>query len=174
MPNSKGTTPKFKRDQWGWKGASTRTAYRNKSRRRRRRRFRFSDFRFGRRWSSGDSMVRSPAVGAIDDDDDVGFGERRRWWRRRVAQLRGHRQRSPNSPAITVVGVLLDPLGPPGWCSGCWPHDGDVAGGDSFFGDIPVRGDAGARAIGATDDAAAVQLRGRRRRQPGSKAAQTH
>ena len=26
------------------------------------------------------------AVGAIRDDDDVGFGERRRWWRRRVAQ----------------------------------------------------------------------------------------
>src|ERR1700720_1906815 len=24
---------------------------------------------------------------------------------------------------------LLDPLGPPGWCSGCWPHDGEVAGG---------------------------------------------
>jgi hypothetical protein len=20
-------------------------------------------------------------------------------------------------------------LGPPGWCSGCWPHDGEVAGG---------------------------------------------
>jgi hypothetical protein len=31
MPKSKGTTPKFKRDQLGWKGASTRTAYRNKS-----------------------------------------------------------------------------------------------------------------------------------------------
>ena len=29
----------------------------------------------------------------------------------------------------------LDLLGPPGWCSGCWPHDGEVAGGavaDSF------------------------------------------
>ena len=29
-----------------------------------------------------------------------------------------------------------DLLGPPGWCSGCWPHDGEVAGGavaDSFF-----------------------------------------
>jgi hypothetical protein len=23
----------------------------------------------------------------------------------------------------------LDLLGPPGWCSGCWPHDGEVAGG---------------------------------------------
>jgi hypothetical protein len=31
---------------------------------------------------------------------------------------------------------LPDLLGPPGWCSGCWPHDGEVAGGavaDSFF-----------------------------------------
>jgi hypothetical protein len=29
---------------------------------------------------------------------------------------------------------LLDLLGPPGWCSGCWPHDGEVAGGaGSFF-----------------------------------------
>ena len=64
-------------------------------------------FGSGRRWSSGDSMVRSPAVGAIDDDDDVGFGERRRWWRRRVAQLRGHRQRSPNSPALTVGRLAM-------------------------------------------------------------------
>jgi hypothetical protein len=24
---------------------------------------------------------------------------------------------------------VLDLLGPPGWCSGCWPHDGEVAGG---------------------------------------------
>jgi hypothetical protein len=34
----------------------------------------------------------------------------------------------------------FDLLGPPGWCSGCWPHDGDVAGGAGFlFSDIPVR-----------------------------------
>jgi hypothetical protein len=27
------------------------------------------------------------------------------------------------------------------WCSGCWPHDGDVAGRAGFlFSDIPVRG----------------------------------
>jgi len=32
-----------------------------------------------------------------------------------------------------------------------------------LFSDIPVRGDDGARAIGATDDAAAVELPGRRR-----------
>jgi hypothetical protein len=25
--------------------------------------------------------------------------------------------------------LLLDLLGPPGRCSGCWPHDGEVAGG---------------------------------------------
>jgi hypothetical protein len=48
----------------------------------------------------------------------------------------------------------------------------DVA--DFHFSDIPVRGDDGARAIGATDDAAAVELPGRRRRQPCSKAALTH
>jgi hypothetical protein len=54
-------------------------------------------------------------------------------------------------------------------CSTCWPHDGEVAGGavaDFPFYDIPVRGDDGARAIGATDDAAAVELRGRRRQHP--------
>jgi len=52
--------------------------------------------------------------------------------------------------------------------------DGEVAGGavaGFLFSDIPVRGDDGARAIGATDDAAAVELPGRRRRHPGSKAA---
>jgi hypothetical protein len=40
----------------------------------------------------------------------------------------------------------------------------DVA--DFHFSDIPVRGDVGARAIGANDDAAAVELRGRRRQRP--------
>jgi hypothetical protein len=66
--------------------------------------------------------------------------------------------------------MLLDLLGPR---SGCWPHDGEVAGGavaDFHFSDIPVRGDDGARAIGANDDeaaaAAAVELRGRRRQHP--------
>jgi transposase len=47
----------------------------------------------------------------------------------------------------------------------------DVA--DFHFSDIPVRGDDGARAIGATDDAAAaaaaVELRGRRRHTPDRK-----
>jgi hypothetical protein len=51
--------------------------------------------------------------------------------------------------------MLLDLLGPPG-----------LAGGDFHFSDIPVRGDDGARAIGANDDAAAVELPGRRRQHP--------
>src|SRR5271163_2334335 len=63
----------------------------------------------------------------------------------------------------------FDLLGPPGRCSGCWPHDGEVAGGGGFlFSDIAVRGDDGARAIGATD---AAEVPGRRRRPPGSNAA---
>jgi len=34
-----------------------------------------------------------------------------------------------------------DLLGPPGRCSGCWPHDGDVAGGAGFlFNNIPGSG----------------------------------
>jgi hypothetical protein len=40
----------------------------------------------------------------------------------------------------------------------------DVA--DFHFSDIAVRGDDGARTIGANDDAAAVELRGRRRQHP--------
>jgi hypothetical protein len=63
----------------------------------------------------------------------------------------------------------LDLLGSPGWCSGCWPHDGEVAGGaDSFFvisGSGPTM-ELGA--IGATDAAAAVELPGHRRQHPGS------
>jgi len=51
---------------------------------------------------------------------------------------------------------LLDLLGPPGWCSGCWPHDGEVAGGavassfsrNSLFADSGRRWSSG----GATDD----------------------
>ena len=56
------------------------------------------------------------------------------------------------------VAMLLDP-----------PRaDGEAAGGavDFHFSDIPVRGDDGARAIGANDDAAAVELRDRRRQHP--------
>jgi hypothetical protein len=54
--------------------------------------------------------------------------------------------------------MLLDLLGPPGLAGGA------VA--DFHFSDIPVRGDDGARAIGANDDAAAVEPRGRRRQHP--------
>jgi len=62
-----------------------------------------------------------------------------------------------------------DLLGPPGWCSGCWPHDSMVmspAAPDSFAVIFRFGADDGARAIGATDNAAAVELRGRRLRQP--------
>ena len=84
------------------------------------------------------------------------------------------------------------------WCSlslcGWWPRirrgavwlgrrdaarparaDGEAAGGAVDFHLVIFRFGAtiGARAIGATDAAAAVELPGRRRRQPGSKAAQT-
>ena len=48
-----------------------------------------------------------------------------------------------------------DLLGPPGWCSGCWPHDGEVAGGAveiSVLVKIWLGADDGARVIGATDD----------------------
>src|ERR1700730_16138309 len=30
---------------------------------------------------------------------------------------------------LSAGAMLLDRLGPPGRCSGCWPHDGEVAGG---------------------------------------------
>jgi hypothetical protein len=43
----------------------------------------------------------------------------------------------------------LDLLGPPGWCSGWWPHDGDVAaGGDFVLAILRFGADDGARAIG--------------------------
>jgi hypothetical protein len=68
--------------------------------------------------------------------------------------MRLRRALSPTFPAGEMVFFIpwrvvaedfgaahLDLLGPPGWCSGCWPHDGDVAGGAGFlFSDIPVRG----------------------------------
>jgi hypothetical protein len=49
---------------------------------------------------------------------------------------------------------LLDLLGPPRWCSGCWPHAGEVAGGavEIFVLVDLVGGDDGGRAVGATDD----------------------
>jgi hypothetical protein len=60
------------------------------------------------------------------------------------------------NPARRIL--LLDPPGP------ALRLLADVA--DYHFSDIPVWGADGARAIGANDDAAAVELRGRRRRQP--------
>ncbi len=46
--------------------------------------------------------------------------------------------------------MSTDLLGPPGWCSGCWPHDGEVAGSavaDSTLVISAFRGDDGARVI---------------------------
>ena len=48
-----------------------------------------------------------------------------------------------------------DLLGPPGRCSGCWPHDGEVAGGAVADSTLVIF------RFGAT-----MELRGRRRRQP--------
>jgi transposase len=54
----------------------------------------------------------------------------------------------------------LDLLGPPGWCSGCWPRDGDVAGGAGLlFSDIPVRdGGVGQDHSGSEDSEPAEAL----------------
>ena len=63
--------------------------------------------------------------------------------------------------------LLRDLLGPPG--RGAAAADRTMVRSPAapiHFSDIPVRGDAGARAIGANDDAAAVELPGRRRRHP--------
>jgi hypothetical protein len=53
--------------------------------------------------------------------------------------------------------MQLDLLGPPGRRSGCRPHDGEVAAVAISFSrnccsPIPVRGDDGARAVGASID----------------------
>ena len=37
--------------------------------------------------------------------------------------------RASFSLILSAGAMLLDRLGPPGRCSGCWPHDGEVAGG---------------------------------------------
>ena len=65
------------------------------------------------------------------------------------------------------------PARPAGRRSGCWPQMARSAAAPIPFWHILVRGDAGARAIGANDDAAAVEVRGRRCQHPGSKAALT-
>jgi hypothetical protein len=63
---------------------------------------------------------------------------RPQYWRRssrrirRAAEFWLRRRRGPmGSTAGRGFGgaLLLDLLGPPGRCSGCWPHDGEVAGG---------------------------------------------
>jgi hypothetical protein len=48
----------------------------------------------------------------------------------------------------------LDLVEPAGRCSGCWPHDGEVAGGAGEISVLVnlVGGDDGAQAVGANDD----------------------
>ncbi len=125
----------------------------------------------GRRWSSGDrSDRRCGRCGATGSTAPTALIESRVDWAAAcsLSDISGLARWcslslggwSPGSGA-----AHLDLLGPPGWCSGCWPHDGDVAGGAGFLlSDIPVRGRRWSS--GATDDAAAVELRGRARRQP--------
>jgi hypothetical protein len=110
------------------------------------------------------------AIGA-DADGGFAWSGRRRWCRRRSSAASygvigndrkfrstdsGNLRRalSPTFRAGEMVFFIpwrvvaedsgaahLDLLGPPGWCGGCWPHDGDVTGGAGFlFSDIPVRG----------------------------------
>jgi hypothetical protein len=85
------------------------------ARRRRRRRFRFSDIPV-----RGDDGAR--AIGANDDAKQF------------TILAASNSPLSLPFPARARLGGamptdLLDLLGPPGWCSGCWPHDGEVAGG---------------------------------------------
>ena len=140
----------------------------------RRRGFLFSDIPV-----RGDAGAR--AIGATDDAAAVELPGRRRRQPGSKAALTGSAACSLSDISGWRAGILypfagggrqsgaahLDLLGPPGRRCGCCRRRGFL------FSDIPVRGDAGARAIGATDDAAAVELPGRRRRQPGSKAALT-
>jgi hypothetical protein len=64
----------------------------------------------------------------------------RRFWFGATMEL-GRSGRSMMMMDAAPAAPHLDLLGPPGWCSGCWPHDGDVAGGAGFlFSDTPVRG----------------------------------
>ena len=50
--------------------------------------------------------------------------------------------------------MLLDLLEPPGRCSGCWPHDGEVDG--CAVEEFWLRANDGARAFAATADATAA------------------
>ena len=106
-------------------------------------------FRFG-----ADAGAR--AIGATDGAAAVELrGLRQQPDRNRTDSGGLRRALSPTFPAGEMVVFFIpwrvvaeesgaaqfDLLGPPGWCSGCWPHDGEVAGGAGFlFSDIPVRG----------------------------------
>src|SRR5260221_310786 len=46
-----------------------------------------------------------------------------------TASFDGIRARARFSLILSAGAMLLDRLGPPMQCRGCWPHDGEVAGG---------------------------------------------
>ena len=95
-------------------------AARWRGRRRRRRRFGLSDFRF-----EAAAATRS-ATGSASPRPD------RTSWLRGVALsffVTPYTRAREVFLNLSAGAMLLDRLGPPGRCSGCWPHDGEVAGG---------------------------------------------
>jgi hypothetical protein len=106
----------------------------------------------------GDDGAR--AVGASDDDDDVGFAWSGRWRRR---DLRGRSINDGKFSSTDMVESGAAHFGFGGAMLLDLPGPALRLLTDVHFSDIAVRGDDGARAIGANDDAAAVELRGRRR-----------
>src|ERR1019366_8669748 len=87
---------------------------------RRRRRCRFSDFRFEA------AAATLSGTGSASPRPD-----RNSWLRGGCVNLSccPLRARASFSLILSAGAMLLDRLGPPGRCSGCWPHDGEVAGG---------------------------------------------
>ena len=86
------------------------------------------------------SMVASPPR---PGEADIGIGADRdcrccRIWQKLTMtpeldalEARRHHHRRVPPALLILVGLTRarDLLGPPGWCSGWWRHDGDVAGG---------------------------------------------
>ena len=124
------------------------------------------------------SLTHSRARGADDRGRrrrDASYGVARDSHPVSTTAVRGRlwRALSPTFPAGELVffiplRVVAD--NPARRSTTCWGGLGGAAAADDvadfFLVIFRVRGDDGARAIGATDDAAAVELPGRRRRQP--------
>jgi hypothetical protein len=123
----------------------------------RRRRFRFSEIRLGANHGgagaaglmdtlTGTSRVNQISVNGGLPGSSLAVGLHRIYIEHRVrlsraesSRVRGalgarrhERRRSAERPAIRWSAdrpaMLLDLLAPPGRCSGCWPHDGEVDG----------------------------------------------